>query len=54
MFSVDPVTISGLRDTLKRPDVHFHCDILFDPFRYMEENNKVYGSLPSPWFLVGI
>ncbi|KAF5376838.1 hypothetical protein D9757_008886 [Collybiopsis confluens] len=25
------------------PNVHFHCDIRFDPFLYMEENNKVYG-----------
>ncbi|KIK69898.1 glycosyltransferase family 15 protein [Collybiopsis luxurians FD-317 M1] len=25
------------------PDVHFHCDIRFDPFIYMEENNKVYA-----------
>ncbi|KAH8105096.1 glycosyltransferase family 15 protein [Cristinia sonorae] len=25
------------------PDVHFHCDIDFDPFKYMEDNNKVYG-----------
>ncbi|KAF9034832.1 nucleotide-diphospho-sugar transferase [Panaeolus papilionaceus] len=25
------------------PDVHFHCDILFDPFVYMEDYNKVYG-----------
>ncbi|KIY49629.1 glycosyltransferase family 15 protein [Fistulina hepatica ATCC 64428] len=25
------------------PDVHFHCDVSFDPFRYMEENHKVYA-----------
>ncbi|CCL98020.1 uncharacterized protein FIBRA_00013 [Fibroporia radiculosa] len=25
------------------PDVHFHCDINFDPFRYMEDHDKVYG-----------
>ncbi|PPQ91104.1 hypothetical protein CVT25_013142 [Psilocybe cyanescens] len=25
------------------PDVHFHCNILIDPFRYMEEHNKVYA-----------
>jgi len=25
------------------PDVHFHCDIEFDPFVFMEENNKLYG-----------
>jgi len=26
-----------------RPDVHFHCDVDFDPFLYMEDNKKVYG-----------
>ncbi|TFK22522.1 glycosyl transferase [Coprinopsis marcescibilis] len=25
------------------PDVHFHCNIDFDPFLYMEDNQKVYG-----------
>ncbi|KAF4623876.1 hypothetical protein D9613_002386 [Agrocybe pediades] len=25
------------------PDVHFHCDILFDPFLYMEDHNKIYA-----------
>ena len=25
------------------PDVHFRCDIDFDPFRYMEDNGKVYA-----------
>ncbi|TFK38577.1 glycosyltransferase family 15 protein [Crucibulum laeve] len=25
------------------PDVHFHCDINFDPFLHMEKNNKVYA-----------
>ncbi|KAF8175786.1 glycosyltransferase family 15 protein [Pholiota molesta] len=25
------------------PNVHFHCDINYDPFRFMEENNKVYS-----------
>ncbi|PCH34898.1 glycosyltransferase family 15 protein [Wolfiporia cocos MD-104 SS10] len=25
------------------PDVHFHCDVAFDPFRYMEDTGKVYG-----------
>jgi hypothetical protein len=27
------------------PDVHFHCDINFDPFLYMEDRGKVYGAL---------
>jgi len=34
-----------------RPGVHFHCDINFDPFVYMHENNKTYGScflMPCP------
>ncbi|PPQ85987.1 hypothetical protein CVT25_001686 [Psilocybe cyanescens] len=25
------------------PDVHFHCDILYDPFVFMEEQKKVYS-----------
>ncbi|KAF4600389.1 glycosyltransferase 15 family protein [Pleurotus pulmonarius] len=25
------------------PDIHFHCNINFDPFLYMENNNKTYG-----------
>ncbi|KAI0738252.1 glycosyltransferase family 15 protein [Daedaleopsis nitida] len=25
------------------PDVHFHCDIDFDPFLYMQDHNKTYG-----------
>ncbi|EJF61893.1 glycosyltransferase family 15 protein [Dichomitus squalens] len=25
------------------PDVHFHCDISFDPFLYMEDHNKTYA-----------
>ncbi|PPQ69123.1 hypothetical protein CVT26_003571, partial [Gymnopilus dilepis] len=25
------------------PDVHFHCDIHYDPFVYMEDHNKVYS-----------
>jgi len=25
------------------PGVHFHCDVHFDPFLFMQENNKVYG-----------
>ncbi len=30
------------------PDVHFHCDIDFDPFLFMEDHNKTYGASPSP------
>ena len=29
------------------PDVHFHCDIDFDPFVYMEDNDKVYCEFQS-------
>jgi len=25
------------------PDVEFHCDLNYDPFTFMRENNKVYG-----------
>ncbi|KAK7039323.1 glycosyltransferase family 15 protein [Favolaschia claudopus] len=25
------------------PDVHFHCDINFDPFLFMQDREKVYG-----------
>ncbi|KAI0338771.1 glycosyltransferase family 15 protein [Trametopsis cervina] len=25
------------------PDVHFHCDVSYDPFRFMEDNGKVYS-----------
>ena len=28
-----------------RPHVHFHCDILYDPFLFMEENKKIYCML---------
>ncbi|KAF8879574.1 glycosyltransferase family 15 protein [Infundibulicybe gibba] len=30
------------------PDVHFHCDVNFDPFVFMEDKNKVYA------FTIGI
>ncbi|KAJ7467978.1 alpha-1,2 mannosyltransferase KTR1, partial [Mycena latifolia] len=26
------------------PDVHFHCDVTFDPLSYMEDRGKVYGA----------
>ena len=26
------------------PDVHFRCDIDFDPFLFMEDHNKTYGA----------
>ncbi|KAF9467497.1 glycosyltransferase family 15 protein [Collybia nuda] len=31
------------------PDVNFHCDIDFDPFTFMEDNNKVYGFTITPY-----
>lgn len=30
-----------------RPDVHFHCDVTYDPFLYMEEHDKTYGESHS-------
>ncbi|KAI0358003.1 glycosyltransferase family 15 protein [Trametes cingulata] len=30
------------------PNVHFPCDIDYDPFVYMEDNNKVYGFTITP------
>ncbi|THH15415.1 hypothetical protein EW146_g5054 [Bondarzewia mesenterica] len=26
-----------------RPDVHFHCEMDFDPFEYLQTHNKTYG-----------
>ena len=35
---------SGCSDTTpRRPGVSFHCDINFDPFLFMQDNNKIYG-----------
>ena len=36
-----------------RPQVQFHCDLLYDPFLFMERRNKIYCMLfsslsPSP------
>jgi hypothetical protein len=33
--------------TLKRPDVRFYCDLDYDPFLIMQDQNKVYGTLLS-------
>ena len=33
----------------RRPDVKFFCDIDYDPFIYMQENEKVYGTF---WAIV--
>lgn len=30
---------------LNRPDVKFFCDLDYDPFLLMEEQNKMYGTL---------
>ena len=27
-----------------RPNIHYHCNINYDPFRFMQENNKIYGT----------
>ena len=29
---------------LARPGVRYFCDLDYDPFVYMEENDKIYGS----------
>lgn len=29
---------------LVRPDVKYFCDVDYDPFKFMEENKKVYGT----------
>ncbi|KAJ7016821.1 glycolipid 2-alpha-mannosyltransferase-domain-containing protein [Mycena alexandri] len=29
------------------PDVHFHCDVNFDPFLFMQDRGKVYGKCGS-------
>jgi hypothetical protein len=31
--------------SLNRPGVKFFCDIDYDPFRFMEDEKKVYGEL---------
>ena len=28
-----------------RPDVHFHCDLDYDPFLFMQDHNKTYCEL---------
>ncbi len=28
---------------MSRPDVTFFCDIDYDPFLFMQDNNKMYG-----------
>ncbi|KAG7085494.1 hypothetical protein E1B28_003057 [Marasmius oreades] len=25
------------------PDIHYHCDVNFDPFLFLEDHNKIYG-----------
>ncbi|OMH80090.1 Glycolipid 2-alpha-mannosyltransferase 1 [Zancudomyces culisetae] len=30
------------------PDVHYYCDVDYDPFLFMKENNKVYGWNMAP------
>lgn len=30
------------------PDIEYHCDIDYDPFKYMRENNKIYGFTLAP------
>ncbi|KAJ2259455.1 hypothetical protein EV176_006890, partial [Coemansia sp. RSA 451] len=30
------------------PDVHYYCDIPYDPFKYMKDNKLIYGYTISP------
>lgn len=30
-----------------RPDVKFFCDLSYDPFKYMQEHDKVYSAYAS-------
>lgn len=32
-----------LINILHRPEVKFFCDVTYDPFKFMEANNKLYG-----------
>ena len=34
-----------------RPDVTFFCDLDFDPFLFMQDNEKVYGTYRGTYFL---
>jgi len=42
---------------ISRPDVHFHCNIDYDPFMFMQEKEKVYCKQldffygPTVWYL---
>lgn len=31
------------------PNVEFYCDLDYDPFLFMQENNKKYGMYYSPF-----
>lgn len=37
-----------------RPDVRFFCDLNFDPFLIMQDQNKVYGTLNTFVVLAGL
>ena len=39
--------------SLVRPHVSFFCDVNFDPFLIMQDQNKVYGAVEFPIFLRG-
>lgn len=36
-----------------RPDVRFFCDLNFDPFLLMQDQNKVYGTCDTPIRCIG-
>ena len=33
--------------TWHRPEAHYHCDVDLDPFTFLRENKKTYGSFLS-------
>jgi len=39
-----PTYLSNLQ-LQRRPDVKFFCNVHYDPFKFMEQNNKVYGEV---------
>ena len=39
------VNITSYLDS--RPDINYRCEIDYDPFLYMQDNNKTYGRSPN-------
>ena len=43
-FSFSRRSFTLVHLTSCRPEAHYHCDVDFDPFTFMRENKKKYGS----------